>query len=925
MKNLKFATRWNADLIDTQLALWEQQPDSLDPEWQAFFEGFELARQIELEEEKLEGNAAPQAPIEGKANLTLTPLEVSQHQRKQARFIGAIYAYRSIGHTQANIDPLVRTNPNNIRLTLGRLGFSESELDEVFDSGNYLNGMQLSVRQLLENLHKTYCGTIGIEYLHIHATHKRRWIQARIEPTLNQPNFTRDQKIRILRKLREAELFESFLHTRYVGQKRFSLEGGESLIPCLDGIVQDCPVHGVDEIVMGMAHRGRLNVLANILEKSHEFIFDEFHENYFPGSIQGDGDVKYHNGYNNITTTACGSKVEIRLAANPSHLEAVDPIVCGKARARQRLREDTERKKVLPILVHGDAAIAGQGIVAEVFNFSQLKGYCTGGTIHIVVNNQIGFTTDPSESRSGMYCTDIAKMIEIPIFHVNAHDPLSVAMVAQLALAYRQEFGEDVIIDINCFRKHGHNEVDEPGFNQPILYRKIAEMPQASEVLKKQLIEEGVITSEVAQQIEDEHQSHLDDIFLKQNSKLRDAIPAERGKASSTYILPYTFEHFRTAVPKHKLDQIAKALVTVPDTFSINPKIKRQLKQKQKAYTSGKDIDWGFGEQLAYGSLLIDGSPVRLSGQDSERGTFSHRHAAFYDIHSRERYCPLLNLSDDQAQFCVYNSSLSEAGVLGFDFGYAQDYPDLLVIWEAQFGDFANGAQVIIDQFIASGESKWGKGAGIVMYLPHGYEGQGPEHSSARPERYLQLCAENNMQVCNLTTPAQLFHVLRRQMLRERKLPLIIFTPKSLLRHKRAVSTVHDFTNGHFEEILDDPHPPKNIKKLILCSGRVYYDLLDKREEECIDDTAIIRVEQFYPVNEALLQRICGQYPDARINWVQEEPKNMGGWSFMAPIIIEVLGRKPNYVGRAPAASPATGSLALHRLEQRDLVEIAFT
>ena len=920
MKNLKFATRWNADLIDSKLAEWENTPDSMDPEWQAFFEGFELAQQIELEEDNLDSQDAQPKQV-------LKESRISADHKKQARFIGAIYAFRSIGHTQANIDPLARIKPHNVRLTLERLGFDESELDHVYDTGNYLNGIQLSVRQLLQNLHKTYCGSVGVEYLHIQETHKRRWLQARLEPKLNQPDFTDEQKIRVLRKLREAELFEQFLHTRYVGQKRFSLEGGEPLIPCLDGLIQVCPEHGIDEVVMGMAHRGRLNVLANILEKSHEFIFEEFHENYFPGVIHGDGDVKYHLGFNNITTTACGSHVEIRLAANPSHLEAVDPVVCGKARARQRLREDLERKKVVPVLIHGDAAIAGQGIVAEVFNFSQLKGYYTGGTIHIVVNNQIGFTTNPEESRSGLYCTDIAKMIEVPIFHVNGHDPLAVSMVAQLAVAYRQEFGEDVIIDINCFRRHGHNEIDEPGFTHPTLYRKIAETPNASEVLKDQLIETGVITPEKAQQIEEEHHKHLDDLFHKQKTKVRDEIPAERSKASSTYILPYTFEHFRTAVAKNKLDHVAEVLLTVPDNFSINPKIKRQLQQKYKAYKSGQGIDWGLGEQLAYGTLLFDGTPVRISGQDSERGTFSHRHAAFYDIHTKERYCPLLNISEDQGMFCVYNSSLSEAGILGFDYGYAQDYPDLLVIWEAQFGDFANGAQVIIDQFIASGESKWGQDSGIVMYLPHGYEGQGPEHSSARPERYLQLCAENNIQVCNLTTPAQLFHVLRRQMMRERKVPLIIFTPKSLLRHKRAVSTVHEFTHGHFEEIMDDPSQPKskNVKKLILCSGKVYYDLLEKREEECITDTAIIRVEQFYPVNEPLLQRICGQYPDARVNWVQEEPKNMGGWSFMAPIIIEVLGKKPNYVGRAPAASPATGSLALHRLEQRDLLEIAFT
>ncbi|MBT4223598.1 MAG: 2-oxoglutarate dehydrogenase E1 component [Opitutae bacterium] len=909
MKNLNFATQWNADLIESQFEVWQTDPGSLDLEWRAFFEGFEL------------GRTTP-AQITGPDNESI---EHSVDPRKQARFTGAIYAYRSIGHTQATIDPLAKKTPDNPRLSMQRLGFDNADLGEVYDTGNYLGGQKLTVEQLLDNLQKTYCGNVGIEYLHIQATNKRRWLQSRIEPSLNQPDFNHDEKLQILRKLREAELFEHFLHTHYVGQKRFSLEGGETLIPCLDGIIQKCPEFGIDEIVMGMAHRGRLNVLANILEKSYEYIFEEFTDNYYRGAIHGDGDVKYHLGYNNVTTTLSGDKVEVRLAANPSHLEAVGPVVMGKTRARQRIRDDLERKKVLPILIHGDAAIAGQGVVAEVFNFSQLKGYHTGGAIHIVVNNQIGFTTNPEDSRSGQYCTDIAKMIEVPIFHVNGNDPLAVAMVSKLALTYRQEFGEDVVIDINCYRRHGHNEADEPGFTHPVLYRKIAETPLSSQVLVEQMIQDGDITPEAAEKLEKEYQDHLENLFQKQKNKKARKIPAERSKASSTYILPYSFKNVRTSVSKALLKKVTEAIVTVPDAFHINPKIRRQLDRKLSAFNKGKEIDWGLGEQLAYGTLLLEGTPVRLSGQDSERGTFSHRHAVYYDIDTRQRYVPLLDIEKDQAKFCVYNSSLSEAGILGFDFGYAQDYPDMLAIWEAQFGDFANGAQVIIDQFIASGESKWGQPSAIVMLLPHGYEGQGPEHSSARPERYLQLCAENNIQVCNLTTPAQLFHALRRQMKQKCKRPLVVFTPKSLLRHKRAVSSIKEFTSGSFQEILDDPNPPKDVRKLVLCAGKVYYDLLQKREEESINDTAIIRVEQFYPMNEALLQKVCGRYPDARITWCQEEPRNMGGWNFVAPIIGEVLGHRPIYVGRAPAASPATGSLALHRLEQRDLLEIAFT
>ena len=761
MKNLNFATNWNSDLIESQYSIWLNDPESLDSDWRAFFEGFDLGQTTPLPE--VSGDIIPSS---------------SEDSRTQACFTGAIYAFRSLGHTQANIDPLAKEVPTNPRLSFERLGFAKSDLGRIYDTGNYLGGRKMTVSDLLSSLQRTYCGSIGVEYLHIQATNKRRWLQARMEPTFNQHDFTQAEKTRVLRKVREAELFEQFLHTHYVGQKRFSLEGGETLIPCLDSIVQNCPALGVDEIVMGMAHRGRLNVLANILEKSYAFIFEEFSDNYYRGAIHGDGDVKYHLGFNNFTKTVSGEEVEVRLAANPSHLEAVDPVVQGKTRARQRLRGDLDRKKVVPVLVHGDAAIAGQGIVAEVFNFSQLKGYHTGGTIHVVVNNQIGFTTNPEDSRSGQYCTDIAKMIEVPIFHVNGNDPLAVSLVAQIALAYRQEFGEDVVIDINCFRRLGHNEADEPAFTQPVLYRKIAETPNASEVLVEEMVESGDITRASAEEMEKEYQDHLEDLFQKQKQKKRTEIPAERSKASSTYILPYSFKKLKTAVSKKLLKKVTDAVVSVPEGFQLNPKIRRQLDRKREVFDKGDSLDWGMGELLAFGTLLLEGTPVRLSGQDSKRGTFSHRHAVYYNVETRERYVPLLDIEEGQAQFCVYNSSLSEAGILGFDFGYAQDYPEMLAIWEAQFGDFANGAQVIIDQFIASGESKWGQPSGIVMLLPHGYEGQGPEHSSARPERYLQLCAENNMQVCNLTTPAQLFHCLRRQMKQEHKRPLVIFTPK---------------------------------------------------------------------------------------------------------------------------------------------------
>ena len=908
MKHSTIASRWNADLIDQNYEAWITDPQSVDSEWRAFFEGFELAQST------------------GQTDInSVTPSNADSDATRQARAIGLIYAYRSIGHTIAKFNPLDQDAPSNPRLTLERLGFTEADLDRVFHTGNYLGGVEMTLRELIERLEKTYCHTIGAEYIHIQETPKRRWIQARIEPECFIPRFTKEEKYRIVSTIMQAEDFENFLQTRFVGQKRFSLEGGETVIACLESILDRCGKNGVDEIVMGMAHRGRLNVLANFLGKSFDYIFQEFSENYIPDTIRGDGDVKYHLGFETKRTAADGHEVELRLAANPSHLEAVNPVVEGKARARQRIRGDLERKAVLPILIHGDAAISGQGIVAEVFNFSQLKGYRTGGTIHLVINNQIGFTTDPSEARSSRYCTDVAKIVEAPIFHVNGNDPLAVIAACEAAFDYRQTFGCDVVIDMYCWRKHGHNESDEPAFTQPLLYKTIASMKPIGRSLAERLVASGEFSQEEIDSIEGDYLKRLESAFEAAKAKEDHQIdPFAESNAKKQP--PYNFKGYDTRISKDELQYIADRLTHIPEDFSANKKIVRQLKTKAKAFNDDTGIDWGMGEALAFGSLLMDGTPVRLSGQDCERGTFSHRHSVLYDDKTRESYIPLLHLKEDQGQFCVHNSLLSEAAVLGFDYGYSLDYPQMLCIWEAQFGDFVNGAQVIIDQFITSSESKWGRLSGLVMLLPHGYEGQGPEHSSARLERFLQSCAENNIQVCNLTTPAQLFHVLRRQMKREFKKPLIIMSPKSLLRQKSCVSKIENFTDNEFWSILDDETvTKKTAKRLVLCSGKIYYDLEAYRKENKIKNTAIIRIEQFYPLNVDLLQRIADNYPKAdKIVWCQEEPKNMGGWSFIAPRIMKAIEQMPLYAGRKSSASPAVGSLARHKHEQARLVKSAF-
>jgi len=909
------ATRANLDLIEENYRRWQENPESVDSGWSAFFEGFELGNLPQRN-----GAAAPAAAPAERRETWL-----------QTRIDGLIYAYRTLGHTIARVNPLADKRPANPLLTLRELGFSEKDLDLRVSSKFFLDNRQMSLREMIALLEKIYADSIGAEFMHIQNNRIRNWVRHRLESREDKRETPRQVQVALLRALLEAETFEVFLHTRYVGQKRFSLQGSESLMVILDTILHKCPSVGVEEICMGMAHRGRLNVLANLLRKSLKLIFTEFSENYVPDLVAGDGDVKYHLGYRSVRKLTSGAQVEIRLAANPSHLEAVDPVVEGTARARQRIRGDTEhRRKVLPLLLHGDAAFAGQGIVAETLNMSQLPGYGTGGTVHIVVNNQIGFTTLPEDARSSMYATDIAKMIEVPIFHVNGDDPLACMQVSQLALDFRQEFGRDFVIDMYSYRRFGHNEGDEPAFTQPDLYAKIDKHASTAQLYKHELLQSGTLTTDDAASLETEFQLRLE-MALEEVKAIEKEKAGEQAKfkeSTAVFQPEYTSSPVPTAITEKMLRTVVDGLTRVPDDFNVQPKIKRiVLDHRREVFENNGRYEWHYAEQLAFGSLLLEGTPVRLSGQDSSRGTFSTRHAVLYDAKTGEPYVPLMHLAEKQARICIYNSLLSEAAVLGFDYGYSLDYPNMLCLWEAQFGDFVNGAQTIIDQFIVSAESKWQRPSGMVMLLPHGYEGQGPEHSSGRLERFLQLCAEDNIQVCNVTTAAQYFHVLRRQMKRDFVKPLITMTPKSLLRAEFASSPKEEFLNGRFEEILASPKsgPANKIERVIFCSGKVYYDLLKYREEHKIENAAIIRIEQLYPLHETKLKAMVTPFPKtAKLVWCQEEPQNMGAWTFMEPRLRAMFKREIRYAGRDASASPAVGSLARHKLEQACLIAEAF-
>jgi 2-oxoglutarate dehydrogenase E1 component len=897
--------RSNADLIEANYELWKKDPASVNATWSAFFEGFELGNLV-------------QKPGGGEKGDGVWQSRVDQ----------LVHAYRSVGHTKAHLDPLSEHAPEAPLLTLEALGFSEKDLDRPASTALFANNKPFTLRGLIQALEEVYCRHIGVEYAHIQNPSVREWVRQAYETLAVAPPLPADTQKQVLRQILSVESFEKFLHTRFVGQKRFSMEGGESLMVALYSVLEHCPQHGVEEIVMGMAHRGRLSVINEFLQKPISAMFAQFSENYMPDTVAGDGDVKYHLGYRTKRELPGGQKVSIRLASNPSHLEAVNAVVGGIARARQSVRDDEERAKVVPVLVHGDAAFAGQGVVAETLNMSQLEGYRTGGTIHLVVNNQIGFTTLPADARSSRYCTDIGKMIDAPVFHINGDDPVAVRRCAALALEYRQKFKSDVILDIVCYRRHGHNEGDEPLFTQPVMYRMISAHPPLGTSFRKKLLDGGLLSPAESAEIDQEFQARYDSAFLEvkeaeQNKEL------DRYSHSNVVFQPsFSFAPVETAISKETLDTVCRALTTLPEGFHVLPRLKKMfLDKRENVWKEGGPYDWAFGEALAFGSLVAEGTPVRLSGQDCRRGTFSHRHAVLYDERTRERYVPLKHVVPGQVRFNVYNSLLSEAAVLGFEYGYTLHYPELLVLWEAQFGDFSNGAQIVIDQFLAAGESKWQRPSGLVMLLPHGYEGQGPEHSSARLERFLQLCAEENMQVCNFTTPAQYFHALRRQMKRAFRKPLVVMTPKSLLRAPECVSVESDFTSGTFEEILPGPllAGADKVNRVILCSGKVYYDLLKFREANRRSDTALVRLEQLYPLHREKLAGELKKFKKAKtFVWCQEESRNMGAWSFLRWDLSEVIGRPVHYAGRETSSSPAVGALSIHKLQQAKLVEEAF-
>lgn len=917
--------RLNVALLDEKYAQWSADPMSVEDHWAAFFEGFEL------------GSTLPRKGGPGGVPLVAGAVDQPLSEEQLAfrgKVVSLLYNYRTLGHTQAHINPLVDQPPSNPRLSLEAFGLTEADLDREAATQFFRSGEATPLRELIDELKRTYSSKIGFEFMHIHNTDVRNWIRQRIENRHSDVGLTRAEKKKALRWLMESELFEGFLGKKFLGEKRFSLEGGEGTMVILNRLLEKCPSSGVKEIELGMAHRGRLNVLAQFVKKSIATLLYEFTPNYVPDLVAGDGDVKYHLGYEKVRQLEDG-EVRVSLAANPSHLEAVNAVVEGKARARQRLIGDdgvvTNRKVVLPLLLHGDAAFAGQGPVAEVLNLSQLEGYRTGGTIHVVINNQIGFTTMPEDARSSSYATDVAKMIEAPILHVNGESPEDLFWAAAFALDFRQTFGRDVVIDMYCYRRQGHNETDQAAFTQPHIYRQIAKRKTAGQLYRDELIQTGVISSEEAQGIHDDIWQSLEDGMADMRRHEEDGdIDVYTGSTAEAQP-PYSHDEVPTGISLDNLQLIGKTLTTIPEGFELHPTLKKRfLPRRIDALKDGGPFDWAFAESLAFGSLLIEGFPVRLSGQDCRRGTFSQRHAVFYDYHTRERYVPLRELTADQERFCVYNSLLSEAAVLGFDYGYSLGCPNMLILWEAQFGDFANGAQVLIDQFISSAESKWQTPSSLVMLLPHGYEGMGPEHSSARLERFLQLCAEKNMIVGNFTTPAQYFHALRRQKHASVRKPLILMTPKSLLTHPKAVSYLEDFLDeSSFQEVLPDEYEfdkPENVSRVIFCSGKVYYDLLAYREEFKIKHAAIIRIEQLYPLHTDEIEMVISPYRSAkRFVWCQEEPLNMGAWSFMQPRLSKLTQSRVRYAGRERASSPSTGSKAVHKREQRRLCEDAFS
>ena len=855
--------------------------------------------------------------------------------QKQASVLQLIRAFRVRGHLQADINPLGYDSVVHPELDPASYDLTIWDLDREFVTGGLGGKDMLPLRDILDILRRTYTRKIGIEFMHISSPEEKKWLQDRIEPSGSTYTISEEEMRRMLEKLNASEAFETFLHTKYIGHKRFSLEGSETVIPMLDRILSDAAEKGVDEVIMGMAHRGRLNVLANIMNKPYEVIFSEFEGSLDPNTTQGSGDVKYHLGSSGTHVSPSGKEIRITLSSNPSHLEAVNPVVEGMVRAKQEARLDSPDNpngdyldSIIPLLIHGDAAFAGQGVVAETLHMSQLPGYLTGGTIHIVINNQIGFTTGPEAARSSTYATDSARMIQAPIFHVNGDDPEACVWVARLALEYRQEFNKDIVIDMLCYRVRGHNEGDEPTFTQPILYKKIEAKRSPRKLYTELLLRRGDMKPEEAEHMLDDFRGRLQEAFerTKELGKQDVVLPADLLKARPVLALP----DISTATTAENLAMVVTALNSLPEGFHLHQKLSRQFTRRDKLFREENRIDWGFAEALAIGTILLDGTRVRISGQDSRRGTFSHRHAVLYDQETSEEFIPLNNISETQEQLFIYDSLLSEYAVCGFEYGYSVASPDALVIWEAQFGDFANGAQIVFDQFLAAAEAKWGQTSSLTLFLPHGYEGQGPEHSSARLERFLQLCAENNMIVCSFSTPANLFHGLRRQAAPEINKPLVVLSPKSLLRHPEVISTPEELTGGGFQKVIPS-HDASEVTRLLFCSGKVYYDLkLDLYGSESQNRTAIARIEQLYPFPSEDVLAELNRFPSAtEVLWVQEEPANMGAWTYIrdhldaAITSSKISADRIRYVGRPAAASPATGSAQIHQAEQAAIVSEA--
>ena len=893
----------NFDFIDAQYQLWRKDPQAVSTDWQFFFQGFQMAE-------------TQTGPMPGVGDDTPA--------MKQCRVSALIQRYRDLGHLLSCIDPLVACPTEHPLLGLEAMDLAPEDLESEFYLSSAGGQHRQPLHEIIRMLKATYCRGVGVEYMHIQDPDERAWLQEQMEQSRNRTEFNAAGKRHILTMLSRSALFEAFLNKKYPGQTRFSLEGADAVVAMLDALNRYLAENGCKEVIVGTAHRGRLNIQAHVLGKSYEDIFSEFEHCYSPDSLVGAGDVKYHNGFMIDKTFADGQTMRLVLVNNPSHLESVNPVVEGIVRARQDQRSDDAGKAVVPILIHGDAAFAGQGIVAETLNMSQLKGYRTDGTIHVIINNQIGYTTLPEDARSTRYSTDVAKMLMVPIFHVHGEDPEAVVHVIRLAAAYRMRYRKDVVVDVICYRRYGHNEGDEPYFTQPLMYERIKARPPLNRQYADQLLQEGVVTQDHIDQLEAEVRRDLNESMrvIKEEAC---PFPEPTFYADwNAYHGRYTHDPLPTGIGMKKLKDLARRLNTVPKGFDVHRKLNLLLKRRLQAVQDGDGIDWANAESLAFASLLTEQVPIRLSGQDSGRGTFSQRHSVLINTRTGERYLPLNHLDADQAPFQVYDSMLAEMSIMGFDYGYSMARPGGLTLWEAQFGDFANNAQSMMDLYIASGEAKWQRLSGLVLLLPHGLDGLGPEHSSARPERILQLCADDNILVVNATTPAQYFHLLRRQVKQSYRKPLFVMAPKSLLRHPEAVSTLKALSSGAFETVLGDPAAPKKPRRVMFCSGKVYYDLVERRKAVNGKDSAVVRIEQIYPFPTERLQEICRAYRGAKQwYWVQEEAANMGAWQFVRPLLEDMVGKPLQYIGRPVSASPASGFPSVYRHQKEAFIAAA--